>query len=129
MSSLVHLSETSRTEGEQMVIVCHHMHPSTQLSNLCLANRPGDTTGPVRHLLQAALAEPRNERFVLLSETDIPLYPAKMVWLQLAMVWAKSYACPSDSALTSRNAHHASCPYLCGPCLSSEPDTQCQQQE
>lgn len=31
----------------------------------------------------AALQDPLNERFVLLSESCIPLYPASVVWAQL----------------------------------------------
>lgn len=34
-------------------------------------------------LLKAALDDPANARFVLLSETCIPLYPATVVWAQL----------------------------------------------
>ena len=34
-------------------------------------------------LLETALEEPLNQRFVLLSESDIPLYPPAVVWLQL----------------------------------------------
>ena len=33
--------------------------------------------------MEAALEDPLNERFVLLSESCIPLYPAPMVWAQL----------------------------------------------
>ena len=57
----------------------------TLIRNLTHAER-GDTTAAVRHLFQAALVEPRNERFVLLSDSDVPLYPAKLTWMQLAMV-------------------------------------------
>ena len=46
----------------------------------------GDTTHAVRELLRAALLEPRNQRFVLLSDADIPLYPATMTYLQLFQV-------------------------------------------
>ena len=35
------------------------------------------------NLMQEALRQPLNERFVLLSETCIPLYPATLVWAQL----------------------------------------------
>lgn len=34
-------------------------------------------------LLRAALVNPRNQRFVLLSETCVPLYTAAVVWAQL----------------------------------------------
>ena len=43
----------------------------------------GDTTQAVRELLRAALLEPRNQRFILLSDADIPLYPATLTYLQL----------------------------------------------
>jgi hypothetical protein len=33
--------------------------------------------------MEAALQQPLNERFVLLSEACIPLYPATLVWAQL----------------------------------------------
>ena len=33
--------------------------------------------------METALEEPLNQRFVLLSESDIPLYPPAVVWLQL----------------------------------------------
>jgi len=36
-----------------------------------------------RNLMEVALQQPLNERFVLLSETCIPLYPATLVWAQL----------------------------------------------
>ena len=32
--------------------------------------------------MEMALEEPLNQRFVLLSESDIPLYPPAVVWLQ-----------------------------------------------
>ncbi len=37
----------------------------------------------VRALLVAALAQPHNSQFVLLSESEVPLYPAAVVWRQL----------------------------------------------
>ncbi len=36
-----------------------------------------------RWLLQAALAEPGNQRFMLLCEASVPLYPPHLVWQQL----------------------------------------------
>lgn len=36
-----------------------------------------------RLLLQAALQEPLNQRFILVSESCIPLYPPTTVWQQL----------------------------------------------
>ena len=35
------------------------------------------------NLIEAALRDARNERFVLLSESCIPLYPALLVWAEL----------------------------------------------
>ena len=37
----------------------------------------------IRALLEFALEDRLNQRFALLSESDIPLYPATVVWLQL----------------------------------------------
>mmetsp|Transcript_16470 Transcript_16470/g.49327 ORF Transcript_16470/g.49327 Transcript_16470/m.49327 type:complete len:505 (+) Transcript_16470:419-1933(+) len=37
----------------------------------------------IRALLVAALAQPHNSQFVLLSESEVPLYPAAVVWRQL----------------------------------------------
>ena len=34
-------------------------------------------------LMRQALSDPLNQRFVLLSETCVPLYPAPLVWAQL----------------------------------------------
>jgi len=36
-----------------------------------------------RLLLREALKEPRNQRFLLLSDSDVPLYPPTVVWQQL----------------------------------------------
>ena len=36
-----------------------------------------------RLMLREALKEPRNQRFLLLSDTGIPLYPPTLVWQQL----------------------------------------------
>ena len=36
-----------------------------------------------RNLLAVALADPLNQKFMLLSETDIPLYPPTVVYIQL----------------------------------------------
>lgn len=40
----------------------------------------GDAT---KALTQYALEDPLNQRFVVLSESDVPLYPAPALWLQL----------------------------------------------
>lgn len=37
----------------------------------------------IRALLEFSLEDSLNQRFVLLSESDVPLYPATVVWLQL----------------------------------------------
>ncbi len=42
-----------------------------------------DLVVAARHLLAAALADPNNQRFVLLSESGIPLYPPAAMHLQL----------------------------------------------
>ena len=42
-----------------------------------------DLVVAARHLLAAALANPSNQRFVLLSESGIPLYPPAAMHLQL----------------------------------------------
>lgn len=39
--------------------------------------------GAERALLRAALADPANQRFVLLSDSCVPLYPAPLIWAQL----------------------------------------------
>lgn len=36
-----------------------------------------------RNLFQAALEETNNQRFVMLSESGIPLYPPTLIWQQL----------------------------------------------
>eukprot|EP00887_Chlorella_sp_A99_P001689 scaffold8.g1689.t1 len=41
-----------------------------------------------RRLLAAALADPRNQRFVLLSETCAPLHPPQLLYMQL-LRWAQ----------------------------------------
>ena len=40
-------------------------------------------TMAIRALLEFALEDSLNQRFMLLSESDVPLYPATVVWLQL----------------------------------------------
>ena len=36
--------------------------------------------------MKTALLEPRNKRFMLLSDADIPLYPATLTYLQIMQV-------------------------------------------
>ena len=43
----------------------------------------------LKNLLHAALEDPRNQKFMLLSESGIPLYPAETLWVEL-MVEEKS---------------------------------------
>jgi len=51
-----------------------------------------------RLLLRAALADAGNQRFVLVSETCIPLYPGPVVWAQLAgEPRSRLHACRNDS--------------------------------
>ena len=65
-------------------------------------------------LMRQALADPLNQRFVLLSETCVPLFPAPLVWAQLQGEtrsrvnacanssnpddenWRMTYRCPSS---------------------------------
>lgn len=46
----------------------------------------GDTTEATRILLKESLKDHLNHAFVLLSDSDIPLYPAKMTYNQLIRV-------------------------------------------
>ena len=58
-----------------------------------------------RNLMEAALGQPLNERFVLLSENCIPLYPASLVWAQLlSQPLSRIHACavPGDKDDESR---------------------------
>ena len=43
----------------------------------------GDTIDATRAQLRHALQDPLNQRFITLSDTDIPTYPARLVYLQL----------------------------------------------
>ena len=52
------------------------MHMQTQWGTHSL-------TLAVRALLEAAVDDRLNQRFVLLSEADVPLYPATVFYLQL----------------------------------------------
>ena len=63
--------------------------------------------------MEMALEEPLNQRFVLLSESDIPLYPPAVVWLQLMSErksrihacndhFVSSISCPQKSMRGSR---------------------------
>ena len=40
-------------------------------------------TVAIRALLEAAVEDSLNQRFVLLSESDVPLYPATVTYMQL----------------------------------------------
>lgn len=39
----------------------------------------------LKKLLKAALADPLNLKFMLISESGIPLYPAQTMWVQLML--------------------------------------------
>lgn len=51
-----------------------------------------------RRLLAAALSQPRNQRFMLLSEACLPLYPPHVMWAE-AFTYAGSrvHACKADT--------------------------------
>ena len=54
----------------------------------------GDTIDATRAQMLHALEDPLNQRFVTLSDTDVPLYPARMTYLQLmAETKARLSAC------------------------------------
>ena len=53
----------------------------------------GDTTPAVRILLEESLKDYMNHLFVLLSDSDIPLYPAKLTYTQLIQVGDRGLAC------------------------------------
>jgi hypothetical protein len=56
-----------------------------------------------RRLLKAALEDPRNQRFVLLSESCAPLYPPQVVYLQLLSDGkSRLNACNQPSRLAER---------------------------
>lgn len=60
------------------------MHHHQVIEHLIVANRMHHSlTEATKLLLKAALEEPLNSRFVLLSETHVPLYPPGLVYLQL----------------------------------------------
>lgn len=50
-------------------------------------------TSAERELLRAALDNPSNHRFILVSESCIPLYPANIVYLQVMTTNRSSIAC------------------------------------
>lgn len=53
--------------------------------------------GSLQTLFRAALKDPRNQRFVLLSDLDIPLYPAAAVYHELMQDtlsrWVRGWGC------------------------------------
>ena len=64
---------------------------------MCLQTHWGthSLTVAIRALLEFALEDTLNQRFVLLSESDVPLYPATVFWLQLmAEPDSRIRACP-----------------------------------
>ncbi len=67
-------------------------------------------TTSIRALLKEALNDVQNQRFVLLSEWDIPLYPPRVVYLQLMAEQASRIdACPG--------------PMVCAPFLLGIPSS------
>lgn len=71
-----------------------------------------------------ALSDPLNSRFMLLSETCVPLYPAPLVWAQLqGETRSRLNACanasdPDDE--TWRMAYRLAAPTpCCVPCLAA----------
>lgn len=68
-----------------------------------------------RNLMEAALQEELNERFVLLSESCVPLYPAPVVWAQLLIEpRSRIHACanhsdPGDDNRRMTFRHDVSC--------------------
>ena len=57
-----------------------------------------------RNLIGAALVDELNERFVLLSESCIPLYPAALVWAQLlSEPRSRIHACSNASDAKDEN--------------------------
>ena len=72
-----------------------------------------------RLLLAAALADAGNQRFVLISETCIPLYPAPVVWAQLlGEPLARMHACRNDSDAGDAGRRQA---FRCAECLHAYP--------
>ena len=51
-----------------------------------------------RRLLRAALEHPANQRFMLLSEACLPLYPPHVVWAEaFASRRSRMHACKQDT--------------------------------
>lgn len=67
----ISISDTNKRSSQviENLIEAHRMHHSL--------------TEATKLLLQAALQEPLNNRFVLLSETHVPLYPPGLIYLQV----------------------------------------------
>ena len=69
-----------------------------------------------RRLLQAALREPLNQRFVLLSEACLPIYPPHLLWAQLlAEARARVNACAAPTAADAARRYVKRCVPLCVP--------------
>ncbi len=67
-STCIYIPRTKQQVIENRIVARRMYHSLTEATKL---------------LLQAALLEPLNNRFVLLSETHVPLYPPGLVYLQL----------------------------------------------
>lgn len=80
-------------------------HPKSSVFNgreVASSRRSSSLRGPhsivdaMQSLLTAALSSPHNSRFVFLSESDVPLYPAAVVWRQLqGETKSRINACPA----------------------------------
>lgn len=63
-----------------------------------------------RRLLTAALRQPRNQRFMLLSEACLPLYPPHVVWAEaFASQLSRVHACKADTPEDEDRRNLAKC--------------------
>lgn len=77
---------------------------SSELGPRSLQVLSTDCSAPAWSRAQA-LEDPLNERFVLLSDSDLPLYPASLVWRQLMAEGAsRSGACDHPKQASPRHA-------------------------
>lgn len=75
----------------------------------------------MQRLLAAALREPRNQRFAVLSESGVPLYPALVVYQALMGEPRSRVAACRDSALLPprvRGFASLTAPWFCHKTLS-----------
>lgn len=72
--------------------------------------------------MQAALGDPLNQRFVLLSEACLPIYPPHLLWLQLlAEDKARVNACAAPTAADAERRFVKRCEALCFYVLTRKP--------